>query len=76
MRMLNDYNCLKCDYIFEEFGENTCECPKCSNSAKKIISPIKFYLDGASGDFPTAADKWVKDHEKSAKHRRGREDWV
>lgn len=75
MKMLNDYYCQECDFTFEEFGENTCSCPKCSSSVKKIISPIRFKLEGVSGDFPTAYDKWTKDHERSAKHRQGRDDW-
>jgi putative FmdB family regulatory protein len=75
MKKINDYRCTACDFIFEDLEENTCSCPECSNLAKKIMTPVRFHLDGASGDFPTAADRWAKDHEKAAKHRQGREDW-
>ena len=67
MKKLNDFVC-QCGNKFEELTEgNTVKCPQCSNLALKVISPIKFHLEGASGDFPTAADKWTKDHINAAK---------
>ena len=39
-----------------------CECGK---EAKRITSPVKCMLDGASGDFPGAHMKWVKEHESA-----------
>lgn len=76
MKKINDFMCSDCGYMFEEYVEgNTCHCPKCSSLADKIITPVKFHLEGISGDFPTAADRWANDHERAAKHRKGREDW-
>lgn len=37
-------------------------CPICNETALRIITPCVFMLDGCSGDFPTAYDKWTKDY--------------
>jgi hypothetical protein len=36
----------------------------CGAESERIISPIRFHLEGASGHFPTATDKWIREHEK------------
>jgi len=67
MKKLNDFVC-ECGNEFEELVEgNTVECPQCLNLALKVIRPIKFHLEGVSGHFPTASDKWARDHIKAAK---------
>lgn len=40
-------------------------CPECSKDAHRIISPTKFSLDPLS--FPTAGDKWIREHEKAGR---------
>lgn len=35
-------------------------CPNCGGKASFIISAPMFKLEGISGDYPTAYDKWAK----------------
>lgn len=62
-----DYVC-ECGQHFEswrrvsERKESRCVCGK---SARMRISPVNFYLDPVSGDFPTRTDTWEKSHVKA-----------
>jgi hypothetical protein len=38
-------------------------CPTCLILARRLIGTPRAVLDGCSGDFPTAADKWERDRE-------------
>lgn len=68
---LYDARCEECGHISEVFGfsDDTfrCEIESCEGIAKRIISPVRCHLDGVSGDFPGAAIKWARDHERRAK---------
>lgn len=70
MRKIIDVRCKACGNVQEEFGnlDDTFRCGSCGGEAKRIISPIRCSLDGASGDFPGEAMKWEKRH-NSAKGR-------
>ena len=48
-------------YIDESVTQITCHCGK---TAQKKISVPHFQLDGVSGDFPTALQKWEQRHSK------------
>lgn len=65
MRKIFDVRCTSCNTVFEEFGyaDDTYRC-ECGGDAKRIISPVKCSLEGASGDFPGAAMKWERDHNR------------
>lgn len=39
-------------------------CPECDAYSERIIKGCNFKLDGCSGDFPTAYDKWTNDYYK------------
>lgn len=69
MRKIFDARCTSCNHIDEVYGyrEETFRCTVCSSESKVIISPIRCQLEGTSGDFPGAAMKWARDHEKAAK---------
>jgi hypothetical protein len=57
------------NHIFEEFvdeGTTVSRCD-CGANATKIISATRSVLEGASGDFPGAHSKWVREHEKAGK---------
>lgn len=59
--------CCEQNHVLESFVSRETQeidCPICGNVAKRIISAPRFILDGCSGDFPTAADKWVKQREE------------
>jgi putative FmdB family regulatory protein len=43
------------------------ECPICGELATYAISMPRSKLEGISGDFPTAYDKWTRAHEVGAK---------
>ena len=36
------------------------QCKQCSEVSIRQISAPQFKLDGCSGDYPSAADRWVK----------------
>lgn len=75
-----DYSCAKCGHRFEKLvpladrNENQ-ECPMCkSEFGKHIITPVHFHLPGNDLAFPTAADKWTREHEKAGRDGRKREE--
>ena len=66
MRKFFDVRCTDCGSVREEFGyfDDAFRCGECDGEAKRIISPIRCQLDGASGDFPGEAMKWERRHTK------------
>jgi predicted nucleic acid-binding Zn ribbon protein len=72
MKVLNDFRCNKCasTEYFVDNDNSTTNCRVCGNVATKVISAINFQLEGRSGDFPTAADKWVKKREQKMAQER------
>jgi hypothetical protein len=63
-----DFKCTN-DHVFEEFvesGTTTYRC-SCGANATRVVSASRFVLDGASGDFPGAHMKWVREHEKAGR---------
>lgn len=69
MRKIIDVRCHDCGAVHEEYGylDDTFRCGSCGGEAKRIISPVRCKLEGVSGDFPGAAMKWARDHERRAK---------
>ena len=61
MRQLNDYHCNWCnttvEYLANPQDVILCDCAS-EAELTRVISAGHFILDGASGDFPTAAAKW------------------
>lgn len=41
-------------------------CDECGKQATRVISKPSFKLDGVTGSFPTASDKWARVHEQAA----------
>lgn len=65
MLILFDFRCEGSGETFERLadrGVSHVRC-KCGHEAKRLISPVKCQLEGASGDFPGAHMKWVREHE-------------
>ncbi len=62
-----DFKCQLCSEIFEAFikegSYENVQCTAClvGNATRYGVSAPTFKLEGTSGDFPTAADKWVTD---------------
>ena len=65
--MINDYRCLNCNSISEDWSNNKQVEDLCCEGfiAEKIISGGNFSLPGIDTAFPTAADKWAKRHRKA-----------
>lgn len=63
---LYQYKCDTCGVEFEAITrmDNRDEpqpCKSCdTGEAYHVITPVNFRLEGVTGDFPTAADHWVK----------------
>jgi hypothetical protein len=72
MRKFLDARCVSCGFIQEEFGEldATYRCNSCGDESKRIVTPIHFKLEGTSGHFPTASDKWARDRINRAKKKK------
>lgn len=68
MRKIIDVRCHDCGSVHEEYGylDDTYRCGECGGVATRIISPVRCKLEGVSGDFPGAAIKWARDHERRA----------
>jgi hypothetical protein len=63
-----DFRCEN-GHLFEDFVEQdvtTSRCG-CGANARKVIAQVNFALDGTDPGFPTAWDRWKKDHENAAK---------
>lgn len=48
-------------------------CRTCDEPAQRIISAVRSKLEGITGDFPTAYDKWARVHEEANRQARKRE---
>lgn len=51
---------------FVHSDSKTVECKVCGERAYRVVSMPNFKLDGITGDFPTAYDKWARVHEQAA----------
>jgi len=63
--ILYDWKC-KRGHGFEELTSPTMkelDCPTCGETATRLVSAPRALLDGCSGDFPGAAQKWERQHQ-------------
>ena len=72
MLTLYDFKCTKCGKVAEHLIESSYrneehDCPYCNGASVRLISPIRSILEGHSGHFPDAAEKWAKSHEKEGR---------
>lgn len=63
-----DYEC-EAHGSFEAFRplaeRQSAPCPDCGAAAEQRITAVRFKLNPASGDFPTATDRWANRKEKA-----------
>jgi len=52
---------------FIEPETNEVRCPKCGGVAIRIIGMPRVSLEGITGDFPGAADRWARIREDNAR---------
>jgi len=69
-----DYRCSN-QHVFEVFTDNSEKVFKCGcgADARRILSPVRSQLEGFSGDFPGAAMRWEREHERGGKETRDAE---
>ena len=69
MRILIDFKCETCGLITEAYVDNTSmniQC-QCGDMADRMIGAPHIHLEGISGDFPSASDKWANQRQERAK---------
>ena len=70
MRILRDFECVKCGGITESLCEaniSRITCADCGSDAVAMLSTPAIRLEGISGAFPDAHNKWAKIREDNAK---------
>lgn len=68
MRVINDFECLN-GHLFEALENREAtetRCKQCDLMAQRKRSVPNFQLNGADPGYPTAYDRWARDHEKGA----------
>ena len=69
MRLLRDFECPSCKEIFERYVDSessvvTCDC---GHMAHKMMSAPTISLEGITGAFPGAHEKWARIREQKAR---------
>lgn len=70
MRTIRDFLCEDCDSLNERLVDSavhSIECPDCGGKANEQLSMPTVRLEGVSGDFPGAHDRWARIREENAK---------
>lgn len=70
MRILNDFCCGECGTITEKLVDSefrTIECPECGGNAVMLQAMPRVALEGITGAFPGAADRWARIREENAR---------
>ena len=68
-KLLRDFHCDNCNTTIERFVDSTvlavpCEC---GYTLGRMIGMPRVSLEGITGDFPGAADRWAKIREDNAR---------
>ncbi len=75
MRILRDFECVMCGIVTEKLcSETTYQimCPDCGCDATALLSTPSVKLEGITGSFPGAHDKWAKIREDNARIKAAR----
>ena len=66
-----DFRCTN-GHLFEDFVDESVTVSRCGcgANATRVVSATKCVLNGASGDFPGAHFKWLREHEKAGQKNR------
>lgn len=70
MRTMRDFRCTACGTVTERFIDTqacTIECPECNGEATQMMSMPTVRLEGITGSFPGAAEKWARIREDNAR---------
>jgi len=69
MKRIFEFRCVK-SHLTEKLVDDevrSIECPHCRNEASRIISSPRISLEGITGAFPSAFDKWARKHEEATR---------
>ena len=75
MRILNDFICSACGIVTEKLVDSeyrTIECPECHGDAVLLQAMPTVRLEGITGSFPGAADRWARIREDNARIKANR----
>ena len=67
-----DFRC-NAGHVSEHFVDDDCKivtCKTCNEYAYRQLAAPRAHLDGISGHFPGAADKWVRNRESHMKYEK------
>jgi len=70
MLILFDFRCGECGTVHEALVDREqkhTKCTNCGSISTRMVSPVRSQLEGITGHFPDAADKWARQHEKAGK---------
>lgn len=70
MRTMRDFLCGHCGTVTERLIDHeyhTIECPECQGDAIEQMSMPTVKLEGITGSFPGAADRWARIREENAR---------
>ena len=70
MKVIRDFLCSSCGTVSEAYVDtefNSIECPECHGDAVRQLSMPMVKLEGVTGDFPGAFDRWARIREENAK---------
>jgi len=73
-RRLFDFKCKRghTTESLQPVDKKAIACPACEMKAYRMISPVRSKLEGITGAFPTAYDRWAINHEEAARVARKR----
>jgi DNA-directed RNA polymerase subunit RPC12/RpoP len=69
MKLIRDYLCSSCNSVTEKYIETTIteiDC-QCGSKAHRVIGMPSVRLEGITGSFPGAHDKWARVREDRAR---------
>lgn len=70
MRTIRDFLCSHCGTVSEKLVDadfHTIECPECQGDAVEQLSMPTVRLEGVTGAFPGAHDRWARIREENAR---------
>lgn len=76
MRTIRDFLCSTCGTITEKLVDTdfrAIECPECHGDAVEQLSMPTVRLEGVTGAFPGAHDRWARIREENARIKAKRE---
>jgi len=77
MRTMRDFLCGHCGQLTERLTDTAyraIECPECHGDAIEQLSMPTVKLEGITGAFPGAADRWARIREDNARIKRAKAD--